>query len=132
MNLGLMLKNKRIECGMLQEEVANKMGLSQKTISSWERGRTIPKMDDYEKLSRIFGCSINELTGRKDYDLSNLSAHDIIMRLPELDIESLKEISDRAQKIIKDKEERRTLEKRLLAYEYEIKILRRKLGDESN
>lgn len=73
MNLGLMLKNKRIECGMLQEEVAKKMGLSQKTISSWEIGRTVPKMDDYEKLSRIFGCTINELTGRRDYDLSRLS-----------------------------------------------------------
>ena len=123
MELGLILRNKRVECGLLQSEVAKKMGLSQKTISSWEIGRTIPKLSDYEKLSKIFGCSINELTGRKDYDISTLSAHDILLKLPDLDTDSLIEITERAQKLIQDKKEKDYLLEQVKMYEKRIKEL---------
>ena len=64
MSFGMILKNKRIECGMLQEDVAKRMGLSQKTISSWELDRTVPKLDDYAKLSVIFNSNKSEKTAQ--------------------------------------------------------------------
>lgn len=131
MTLGMILKNKRIECGMLQEDVAKKMGLSQKTISSWELNRTVPKLDDYAKLSAIFECSINELTGQKS-DLSTLTAHDILLKLPDLSLSELDEIMQAAHKLLDDRiqiqklqKEKEDMEKRLVEYEKRISMLRK-------
>jgi len=131
MNYGALLRSKRTECGLLQEEVAKKMGVSQRTISSWETGRTIPDLDTYDKLSKIFGCTINELTGQGT-DLSSLTVMDILVKLPDLDIEDLEEIQEHIERTICEKDKIRQLEKekdemkkRLAAYEAEIMRLKR-------
>lgn len=129
MKRGSILKNKRIERGLLQEEVAKKMGISQRTISSWETGRTVPKLDDYDRLAKVFGCSINELTGRDNYDVSSISARDIIMKLPDLEITALLEISDRARKLIEDKKEKKKMEETILDYKRRIEELERKIHE---
>lgn len=36
-----------------QTELAEAIGVSQKTISSWETGKTVPDMRDYEKLRHV-------------------------------------------------------------------------------
>lgn len=45
----------RKEAGMSQEELAEKLGVKQPTISSWERNRTIPKPYYMQKIQDIFG-----------------------------------------------------------------------------
>ena len=130
MSFGMILKNKRIECGMLQEDVAKRMGLSQKTISSWELDRTVPKLDDYAKLSVIFNCSIAELTGQKS-DLSTLTVHDILLKLPDFSLRELEEIMNSAHKLLDDRiqiqklqREKEEMEKRLMEYERRISALK--------
>ena len=65
------LKNLREEYGMTQQELADKLFLTQKTINSYERGRTQPNMETLCKLSDIFDTSIDYLLGltneRKPY-----------------------------------------------------------------
>ena len=39
--IGKLLKNFRIENNFTQEEVANHLGVSSKTISKWERGGSL-------------------------------------------------------------------------------------------
>lgn len=129
MKRGAILKNKRIECGLLQEDVAEKMGISQRTISSWETGRTVPKLDDYDKLAQIFGCSINELTGRDNYDVSSISARDIMIKLPDLDTVALIEICERSQKLIEEKKRIEQMQSEILDYKRRIEELEREIHE---
>lgn len=55
MNIGENIKKQRERLGMEQKELADKLGLSNKTISSWECGRTEPRMGMIEDMCVIFG-----------------------------------------------------------------------------
>ena len=64
--IGAFIAEKRIEARMTQEELANKIHVSNKTISKWETGRGIPSVEMLEPLSRFLGVSIAEiLSGEK-------------------------------------------------------------------
>ena len=42
MNLGNSLFHARKKCGLSQEDVAERLGVSRQTISKWETGETLP------------------------------------------------------------------------------------------
>ena len=44
-----------------QEALAQEIGVSEKTISSWETGRTQPDVESLKTLSALYGISIDEL-----------------------------------------------------------------------
>lgn len=54
MSIGENIKNIRIEAGMEQKELAELLHISNKTVSSWECGRTEPKIGMIEAMSKIF------------------------------------------------------------------------------
>ena len=58
---GLLLKVARIEAGLTQEQVAEKVGVVKWTISAWECGRCAPSIDNAIRLSRIYGKSLDDL-----------------------------------------------------------------------
>lgn len=45
----------RTRYGLTRNELGERMGLSSKVISDWEKGKSLPKEEEYEKLSKIFG-----------------------------------------------------------------------------
>ncbi|MBL1229344.1 helix-turn-helix transcriptional regulator [Enterococcus sp. BWB1-3] len=47
--------------GISQIELAEKMGVTQQCISSWQTGRTFPKPYQMKQLSEILEVSIEEL-----------------------------------------------------------------------
>ena len=47
--------------GMTQEELAEKVGVSRQTIISIEKGNYVPSVLLSLKLSKTFGCSVNDL-----------------------------------------------------------------------
>ena len=55
------LKKLRIARGMNQEELAGKLGVSQKTISSWETNRTEPTMGTVQAIADMFQVTTDEL-----------------------------------------------------------------------
>lgn len=61
MNIGNNIKKMRKALNMEQSELAVKLNVSNKTVSSWECGRTEPKMDMIEAMSTIFGIKKSEL-----------------------------------------------------------------------
>lgn len=61
MNIAENIKRYRRQLGMEQRELAERLQVSDKTISSWECGRTEPKMGAVEKMSEIFGCTTTDL-----------------------------------------------------------------------
>ena len=53
----------RKAAGMTQEQVAGAVGVSRKTYSSWETGRTDMGADRVRELSRVLGCTPNDILG---------------------------------------------------------------------
>ena len=61
--IGIFLKDLRNEKGMTQEQLGEKIGVSNKTISRWETGKYMPPIDCLNMLSDIYNISINEILG---------------------------------------------------------------------
>lgn len=59
--IGSFIKNRRIEKGLTQIELANKLNVTDKAISNYENGRRIPDISILKELSNILDVSINEL-----------------------------------------------------------------------
>ncbi|TDD87369.1 XRE family transcriptional regulator [Actinomadura darangshiensis] len=51
---GRVLRNHRDDAGLKQSEVAARVGVSQGTVSEWERGKRWPEADQVQKLAVIF------------------------------------------------------------------------------
>lgn len=59
MSFGAKLQSIRKIEGLSQDELALKIGVSQKTISSWETDRTSPSISDLDKLCNLFNVGMN-------------------------------------------------------------------------
>ena len=55
------LKAARINAGLLQKEVADKLGVSIHTIMNWEKGRTKPKKHTLMVLSSIYNVNVDDI-----------------------------------------------------------------------
>ena len=60
------LKKARLDAGLTQLEVAEKLGVAQAQYARWENGGRNPKDETVEKLADIFGTSFEILKGRDD------------------------------------------------------------------
>lgn len=74
--LGMMIANLRKENGMTQLELAEKMGVTDKAVSKWERDLSCPDINTLPMLAEVFGISVDELMqikaesqneGKKDF-----------------------------------------------------------------
>lgn len=61
MNLGKKITKYRKDNNLTQQELANKLFVTDKTISSWEANRTEPDLETIIKLSEIFSCNVSDL-----------------------------------------------------------------------
>ena len=61
-----MISSLRKEKGMTQLELAEKMGVTDKAVSKWERDLSFPDVNSIPKLAEIFEISIDELMQTKD------------------------------------------------------------------
>ena len=59
--IGIFLKQLRNEHEMTQEQLGEKIGVSNKTISRWETGNYMPPVECLSMLSDIYHISINEI-----------------------------------------------------------------------
>ena len=116
------LKTIRSEAGLTQEELAKKIGISQKTVSSWETGRTFPTMGDVISLCRTLNCTMERLTGTKIHDIGDISFEDILVKLRSLSLRELLDLRAAVEDAISNI-------KRLEQIEKEISSLKKKIGE---
>ena len=65
--IGNYIREKREQKGYTQEQLAEIVGVSNKTISSWENGKASTiKMENLEKLAHAFDVSVYEIYNGKD------------------------------------------------------------------
>ncbi|WP_321384376.1 helix-turn-helix transcriptional regulator [uncultured Enterococcus sp.] len=61
MEISQVVKEKRKEQGLTQEQLAEKIFVSKKTISNWENGRTTPDIESLIQLAHLFELSLDSL-----------------------------------------------------------------------
>lgn len=55
------ISSRRKELGMTQKELAEKLNITDKAVSKWERGIACPDTASIPKLAQILGISLEEL-----------------------------------------------------------------------
>lgn len=60
-NIGKTVAEQRKKHNMSQKDLADKLNVSNKTISKWECGNGIPDIESLDKLARAFGLTMDEL-----------------------------------------------------------------------
>lgn len=64
-SFGEMVRTLRSEKGMTQLELAQRMGVTDKAVSKWERDLSIPDVASLPKLAEELGVSVDELLQAK-------------------------------------------------------------------
>ena len=70
--IGKYIAGKRKALGMTQKQLAEKLNMSDKSVSKWERGICLPDVSVYMELCKILGISINEFLAGEDIDAENV------------------------------------------------------------
>ena len=72
---GTTIKNLREERNLTQAELAEKIGVSSKTISKWETARGLPDITLLQPLAQALGISVIELMNGEQITNRNVSAN---------------------------------------------------------
>lgn len=72
---GAVIKELREKNQMTQAELAQKLCVSDKTISKWETGKGYPDISLFEPLARVFGISVAELLSGNTVSNVNISSN---------------------------------------------------------
>ena len=67
--LKISLKAARVNAGLSQKEVANALGISNKTIHCWENGITSPSAKHIDALCELYHVTYNDLNFLPDNSL---------------------------------------------------------------
>ena len=70
--IGKYIASKLKSLGMTQKQLAEKLGMSDKSVSKWERGVCLPDVSVYKELCSILGISLNEFLAGEDIAQENL------------------------------------------------------------
>ena len=70
--IGKYIAGKRKALGMTQKQLAEKLNMSDKSVSKWERGICLPDVSVYMELCEILGISINEFLAGEDIGAENV------------------------------------------------------------
>ncbi len=73
--IGGFLAQLRKEQGLTQEQLGEKLGVTNKTVSRWEKGNYLPPVEMLQELSSIYGVSINELLSGQRLTETEYRAH---------------------------------------------------------
>ena len=55
------IRTYRKNAKLTQEDVGQLVGVKANTVSQWETGERVPRVDMLQKLARVFGCTIDDL-----------------------------------------------------------------------
>ena len=70
--IGKYIAEKRKALGLTQKQLAEKLNMSDKSVSKWERGICLPDVSIYMELCSILRISINEFLAGEDIGTENV------------------------------------------------------------
>lgn len=72
---GMNIRTLRKAHGLTQVELAKKLDATQKVVTSYETNQRTPTLEKLEKLSQIFGVTIDEIVGKKEMIIESEQPH---------------------------------------------------------
>ncbi len=66
MSIGEIIKTKREELGMTQQEIAEKLFVSRQTVSRWESGSRCPDLITAKKIANVLGITVDDFVPSED------------------------------------------------------------------
>lgn len=89
--IGSYITKKRREKNLTQEQLAEKLGVSNKTISKWENGKCMPDYSIIEQLCKELSVTLSELMDGEDATEDSMRVYDdeqildLLRRMQELE-----------------------------------------------
>ncbi len=74
--IGSYIAKKRREMNLTQEQLAEKLGVSNKTISKWENGKCMPDYSIIQELCETLSISLSELMDGEDEAEDSVRVYD--------------------------------------------------------
>lgn len=74
--IGKFISRKRKEIYLTQEQLAEKLGVSNKTISKWENGKCMPDYSVVKELCKELGITVAELMDGEESDKTSVRTYD--------------------------------------------------------
>ena len=81
-SMGEIISTLRKEKGMTQKDIADKLGLTDKAVSKWERDVAFPDTATIPKLAEILGVSVEELMQAKAVPVNGHKGNRRMMPFP--------------------------------------------------
>lgn len=76
MSIGTRIQQLRINSGLTQEQLAEKLGVSRQSISKWEMEQSLPEIDKVVLMSKLFSVGTNEIL-LEDDDIKKLRPQEL-------------------------------------------------------
>ena len=83
--IGKYIRKKRIEKGMTQQQLAEKIQVTEKAVSRWETGRGVPDISLLEPLAEELHVSVTELLNGEER-VQEEAVHDTKAHMADIDI----------------------------------------------
>lgn len=100
MEIGSIIRTRRLEKGLTQDEVAKRLGVTAPAVNKWEKGNSMPDIALLSPIARLLGVSLDELLSHTA-SLSDEEANQFIVLAHEkLKIESFETVFAWAQEIL--------------------------------
>lgn len=65
--IGTNIQSRRKACGLTQEQLAERLGVSRQTVAKWESGETAPDLGNGAALAEALGVSLDALVRYDSY-----------------------------------------------------------------
>lgn len=76
MSIGTNIQQLRINSGLTQEQLAEKLSVSRQSVSKWEMEQSLPEIDKVVLMSRLFSVGTNEIL-LEENDLKKLRPQEL-------------------------------------------------------
>lgn len=68
MQIGSVIRKYRKECGLTQEEMAKRLGVTTPAVNKWENGESLPDIERCKRLADVFGVTVDDLINYEKKD----------------------------------------------------------------
>ena len=86
--MGLFIKTCVKKKAFYKEQLAETLGVSNRSISRWENGANMPDFDIVIHLAKFFNVSIEETNGEKKEDIVNKEKEEAMLKVSDYENES--------------------------------------------
>lgn len=94
--IGSFLKELRNEKGLTQEQLAEKLNVSNRSISRWETGNSLPDISILVELAEFYEIDIKEIIdGERKSEIMNLETKDTLKKVAEYTAEENKKLRNK-------------------------------------